>query len=78
MLSVLVPADPLEIVVRVLSHVWESTGAWYSSCLADRSSYGECLVESFDVSFKPGDYSFDDNQLLDDRAEWKVDSSMER
>ena len=43
----------------------------------DRSWYGECLVESFDGSLKPGDDSFDDIPLLNDRAEWKFDSSME-
>ena len=75
MLFVLVRADPLgEIVLRVLSHGWESTGVWYSSCLADRSWYGECPVESFDGSLNliSGDDSFDDTPLLDDRAEWKV------
>ena len=75
MLSVMVPADPLgEIVVMILS-----TGAWYSSCLVDWSWYGEWLVELFDGSLNliSGDNSFDDIPLLDDRAEWKVDLSME-
>ena len=49
-------------MLRVLSHGWESTGVWYSSCLADRSWYGECLVELFDGSSNliSGDNSFDD------------------
>ena len=34
-------------------------------------------IESFGGSLKPEDNSFDDITLLEDRAEWKVDSSME-
>ena len=37
---------------------------------------GKCLVESFDGSLKPVDDSFNDIPLLDDRAEWKVDKTM--